>query len=187
MRSFITFLTVLLVIGAAGGAYYLGHSHAFAERPQYSSSGPTVDQLTQLSDLVVLRVQVSDVLQAKSKGTQMAILVRGDADIAVDLSKAEISLVNAEAKTCMITIGTPTLVRPRVDHDRTKVYKVESSLLPWKNDTDVVFQDAMNQAQQLVEYASGKKEYIDQARLQAETVLRTFYKGLGWSVQVKWK
>ena len=90
------------------------------------SSGPTIEQVQELSELVVLRLQIADVLYNDGiPGAKMAVLVRGDCDLVVDLHRAKILERNSEKQIAKIQLPMPQATRPRVDHNRTRVYKVE--------------------------------------------------------------
>ena len=91
-------LCVIIALVVAVGlyaVYAVGKQAGSKSQMQFTSSGPTVDQLIQLSELAVLRVQVSDVLIGGNDNARIAILVRGDADMSVDLSKTEVAKKSA--------------------------------------------------------------------------------------------
>jgi hypothetical protein len=58
--------------------------------------------------------------------------------------------------------------------------------LPWNSDQDKVRDAVMLQAQRLVGQAAGSKENIDQAKMAAEVIIRSFYGEVGWEVKVAW-
>ena len=56
-----------------------------------SSSGPTIERLERLSQLVTSKVTICDVLVGVSEDSKAAFLIRGDALIGLDLSKTVIT------------------------------------------------------------------------------------------------
>ena len=70
-----------------------------------SSSGPTIDRLEKLSQLVTSRVYVADVLIGEGSGCRGAFLIRGDALLAIPLNKA--SVIDKDESTKRATIRLP--------------------------------------------------------------------------------
>ena len=151
------------------------------------SQGPTIERLEQLSHLVATRVLVADVLVGEGNGCKGAWLVRGDALIAVDLSKASVVEKNETAKRAAIRLPLPEVLQARVDHERTQIWELKSTTwIPWAADKDSLRDTVMAHAQRLVAHAAGSPENIQAAKIAAETVLRALYSEVGWQLTVTW-
>ena len=161
-------------------------------RPTFSSSGPTLVQLERLQYLVSTRVHVADVLVGESRWLEGSWIIQGDALLAVDMSKAEIRDRNEQAKTAVIVLPQPTVLSGRVNHQKTQEWDIKSrSWVPLASlilgDRTAMEKQAMLQAQQLVERASGSDDNKATARQGVEGMLTEFYRGVGWHVSVQWK
>jgi hypothetical protein len=151
------------------------------------SQGPTVQRLERLSHLVTTRAAIADVLVGEGEGCRGAWLIRGDALIGVDLSRAEILDKDDEARRATVRLPPPEVMQARVDHQRTKTWQVSRmAWLPWNADQDRLRDAVMLQAQQLVAQAAGSAESIQQAEAAAAAIIAGFYGEMGWCVQVTW-
>lgn len=189
MKTIILGLGLLALIA---GIALFGFSYHRLEQPSppvvVTSQGPTVSRLERLSRLVTGRVCVVDCLIGETDKCRGAWLIKGDALLAVDLDRAKITEKNEEAKKATILLPQPTILQPRVDHERTRTWEVRSmAWLPWHTDQDRLRDSVMLQAQHLVSQAAGSKENIDQAKRAAEVIIRSFYDEVGWDVTVAWE
>ena len=97
------------------------------------SSGPTIEHLESLSELVCLKVHVSDVLVGENDTHRGAWLIKGDALLAIDLGQARIVESDRVLRRAKIRLPLPRVVSARVDHERTKTWSIEkTSWIPWK-------------------------------------------------------
>lgn len=170
------------------GAYVLGHR---TQPPQLVSHGLRIDEVRKIAKLAVLRVQVADVIEGNNHGAMAAVLVRGDADIAVDLDQIQIADKDEQNKTATLVLPAPQPDRPRVDHSRTKLYELRKTGLavinPFAEPQQLLLEDCMRAAQADVEKAVQDAEFVVKAKEQAERLLGAFYGELGWTVAVQWK
>ena len=154
----------------------------------FTSSGPTITQIESLGLLTVTRVHVADVLVAEGHSYRGSWLVKGDALFAVDCRRAELVSRDETNKTAIIRLPAPTVLQPRVDHERTRTWSVEKQTwVPFKGDPDRLRDQAMLQAQRLVEHSVGLPEMRDLARENAEVILKQMYRLVGWEVSVVWE
>ena len=152
-----------------------------------TSQGPTVQQLEQLAHLVSLRVHLADVLVGRGCGYRGSWLVKGDALLSVDLHRAKILDTNEEARTATILLPQPTVLQARVDHSRTMVWSVEKTTwIPFAGNPDRLRDEAMGEAQRLINRAAASERNIQQARSNAESALRGFFGQTGWRIEVRW-
>jgi len=181
-------LLAVLLAAALAGVYFAGRQSA-PLRVSVTSTGPTVEQIQELADLIVLRVQVADVLEGvHPEGAQMAVLVRGDCDLVIDLTRAAIAQRDEQQHTARVRLPEPKPVRPRVDHERTRIYNAErTTWIPWRDPRDELYEQVMARAQELVAQASAAPDQIARAKRHAELLITAFYRELGWKVELDWE
>ncbi len=154
------------------------------------SMAPTVEEIESLSKLVTNKVYVSDILQGANKDYEGLWAINGDALITIDLSEASISDKNEETKTATITLPLPKVESARVDHERTKhggIKGVRFALLRNPKNRTKMMDDAMQEAQAVVERAANRPEIIDNAKNQAKLNIQLLYMKVGWKVTIKWR
>ncbi len=150
-----------------------------------TSQGPTIERLEKLSQLLVSRVHIAAVLVGVSDDSKGAFLIRGDALIGLDLSKAVITEKDDSARRATLLLPQPRVILARVDHEKSKVYEFRTtSWIPWHSQPGRLLEEAMLQAQRMVTQAAGSKENIDQARRQAEVIIAALYEQLGWHLTI---
>lgn len=187
------FLLALLLCFAFGFGLQFSRSFSIADTPPvFGSVGPTVTQLEKLQFLVSTRVHVADVLVGESRWLRGSWIVQGDALIGVDMSKAEIQDKDEKKRTAVVVLPAPIVTSPRVNHERTQAWDVQSrSWIPLAGsvlgDQKTLEQQAMMQAQLLVERAASVPEHLETARRDVEGSIKEFYGQVDWRVEVKWK
>ncbi len=109
---------------------------------------------------------------------------------AIDLSQAIIADKDEESKTATITLPLPKVVSARVDHERTKnggIKGVRFALLRNPKNRTKIVDDAMQEAQAVVEKAAGRPEIIESAQKQARLNIQMLYLKVGWNVGIHWQ
>jgi hypothetical protein len=185
-NSLITVIALALV--AIVVAYFAGR-HASPSQRSYSQ-GPTLHALERLSELVVVRPQISDVVIGENDNLKGSWLVKGDALISVDLSKAIISdaSTDSEHRRARITLPPPRVIFARVDHEKTQTWDVVKKRWFYRRLGEAELRDnSMKRAQQDIQDAAGSQENLKQAREQAELVITSFYSALDWDVKIVWQ
>jgi hypothetical protein len=179
-----------LLVLLAGIALF-GFYHRFEPPSQpvvVTSQGPTVARLERLARLVASRAQIVDVLVGETDKCRGVWLIRGDALLAIDLDRAQITEKNEETRKATILLPQPTILQPRVDHEHSRVFEIRSlTFIPWHSDQDRVRDAVYLQAQRLVSQAAGSKENIDNAKRAAEVIIGAFFEQFGWEVKVVWE
>lgn len=156
-----------------------------------SSTGPTVESISKLKELVTLKVSVGDVLIGKDDslfGAKICLVVSGDALISVDLSKSIISK-DVESKTANIGLVEPRVLMARVNQEKTAIYDVKSNSLIsiFTGDTrNDLLKKCMVEAQKMVERAANNEENLQNAKSQAEIIIKQLYSELGWTIDINW-
>ena len=155
---------------------------------------PSVKQIQQLSTLVTTRVEIADVQETEVRGytggTRVALLVKGDVLLGVDLAGARFEAVDRTGQSAVLRLPPPTITSPRVDHQRTKVFQVRSdglwAIVPADLGQSLPVERAYVRAQQSVQQAATDPKLMDVSRRHAEQVIAAFFEALGWRVQVRW-
>jgi hypothetical protein len=160
--------------------------------PSFGSPGPTVVQLERLRQLVSTRVHVADVLVGESRWLEGSWVIQGDALLAVDMARAEVKDRDEKARTATIVLPRPAVLSARVNHERSRQWDIKSrSWVPLAGsllgDRRAIEQEAMREAQRLVERAAGTEDNAAAARRGAESMLAEFYRAVGWQVSVRWE
>jgi hypothetical protein len=154
------------------------------------SMAPTVEEIESLTELVSNRIYVSDILKGSNIDYEGIWVINGDALITIDLSKAIIIDKHEEAKTATITLPLPKVVSARIDHERTKSGGIKGLRFAPLRNTDnraKIVDDAMQEAQAVIEKAANRPEIIENAKKQAELNIQVLYSKVGWNVSVKWQ
>ena len=179
-------LALVLFAGFVGVLVYLRQLR-IAQPPSIviSSSGPTVERLLRLSQLVTSKVTICNVLVGVSEDSKAAFLIRGDALIGLDLSKAVVIEKDDAQKRATIQLPQPRVIFARVDHEKSKVYEFRTtSWIPWHGQPGRLLEEAMLQSQRMVTQAANSPENIEQARRQAEVIIAALYEHLGWKLKI---
>jgi hypothetical protein len=181
-------LIALFAVVAGLGISRCAVSKRDGGEPRIWSTGPTIEQVQSLNQLVSTKVSVSDVMSAEGEGVKGAWLIKGDALIGIDLNHANIQVIDAQNRRAVIYVPEPRVLWARVDHERSMTWNVErTSWIPWRGDKDRLHDRAMQHAQKLVEFAASQPERIDQTKRDASVAISDIYRQTGWQVQVRWK
>ena len=194
-------LFILIVMATAAG-FALGRSSSATlsssdggQGGQTTHAGLTVERLQPLSSLVTARVDVADVVETTLAGhtgsVKAAILVKGDFLLGTDLSAARFEAVDTVRRTATLVLPPPAAASPRVDHARTRVFAINTGglwqVVPGGDEAaTAVVNRAYADAQRIVTLAADDRALLDRARRQAESVLKTFFAAVGWTVKIMW-
>lgn len=184
--------TVLMLL--IGG--FLGASLGSRHRPvvPMEMTAPVIGKITDLAELVVLRVPVSKVHVSTLSGyvgsVSCVILVQGELELGTDLNLARFEQVDTDAHTATLLLAEPKVRRARLNHEQTSVYRIDLKGL-WKGlpsaePSRKVVNQAMTEAQGCVESSGDDPQFVDRARRHTEQVLRQFLGAMGWEVKLVW-
>lgn len=184
--------TVLMLL--IGGLLGVSLGGRFKSNPPIEATPAVIGRITELAELVVLRVPVSKVHVTKLGGyvgsVSCLVLVNGELELGNDLARARWEDVDTEARTAKLILAEPVVRRARLDHDQTSVYRIDRGGLrkglPSAEPSRQVVNQAMIEAQADIEDAGDDSQYVDRARRHTEQVLQQFLKAMGWKVQVVW-
>lgn len=186
--------SVLLIAIGAVGALTLPSFVRRAEPAEPRANGPTIEQVRELSALVTTSVDVADVrltdLRGWTGGIKVALLVRGQYLIAIDLAQARFEAVDDERRTAVLMLPPPAATSPRLDHNRSRLFAVSPyglwALVPSDAAQVTAVNRAMQEAQSSLATAARDLVHLERARRQAEAVLGCFFQSLGWHVTIRW-
>ncbi|QNN23959.1 DUF4230 domain-containing protein [Planctomycetales bacterium ZRK34] len=192
-----TLLLLTVLFGAAAGGYYLRvrtTQTAAADPVQHRSTAPTIEQVRELASLVTLDVPISDVhlseLAGFTGGLQLVMSVKGDVQIATDLSAARFDRVNEDLHTATLVLPRPQPQRPRLDHEKTRVLELTRSgmwrWMPGEAGESALTNRAMLAAQRVLAETAQQPELITQARDHTRKIICGFFEALGWTITVQW-
>ena len=194
VRNILSSIGMSLSLSAAIVCGIWGYSRLPNEPITITSTGPTVEQLQELAQLVSLQVTTNDILTMESAGFygyRGSWIIKGDALYSTDLAQAEIveSSGSGIPLKWRITLPAPEIKWARVDHENSKVYDVSRKhWLPWDTATpDNMRDQVMLHAQRKVTQSAMNPDYAQRAKVRAEQTVRSFYGSKGTNVEVVWR
>jgi hypothetical protein len=144
-----------------------------------------------MTDVVALKVHVSDILHSSKEDGRFtyikgAWIVKGDALISVAMEKTHYDSIDYTNKVAEITLPPPSVVSPRVDHDKTREFDFKSGLFVSAKAEVEARQEAMCEAQRLILHAAQASENIELARHRTEFLIHELFREFGWKIKVNW-
>jgi hypothetical protein len=179
----------LVLCGVVGIAVHIAHPSSESMPSQIRSLGPTISQLERIGELTSMRIHVADILTADGDGLRGSWLIRGDAVLSCDISRAKIVRIDSVHRTATLCLPRPRVRSSRVDHAKSKTWSVEKTTwLPWSGGDQSTFRDAaMYHAQQLIEASALSDHHLESAQKQTELLVQRLYEAMGWEVNIKWE
>lgn len=186
---------VLLALASAAVGWLLGRPGSGTGTAPIMPTGPTIEQVRELAELVTVRVDVADVQETNVAGhlggLRVALILKGDFLLGVDLSQARFEAIDEAAKTAVLMLPAPRATSPRVDHARTRVVQVTDEglwvIAPGDAARGRIIGRAFAEAQAAVAGVAADRALVDRSRGRAEQVLVAFFRATGWTVRVKWE
>lgn len=171
-------LLVLVGVFLLGGSWKTGQE----------SSSPSINKIQKLGELVVLRINVADVMADASHDYQGVWIVKGDAEVAVDLRLAKLLSADEETKRLEVRLPQPRVIQASVDHQKSQqVSQSKTTWIPFRGDRVKMTNQGWAKAQKMVERACAEEESMDQARGQTAFILTNMYRMVGWDVDIVWQ
>mgnify|MGYP002635520079 CR=1 FL=1 len=194
MKSFApTLLIAALFTSIGAAATYFAMMPGDTEEEVVVESLPTVERVTEIGELCVLKLKISDMLEAKSSSLKASWFIAGDALISVDLREARIEHLDRDSKQIVLKMPPLHVISPRVDHTKTKSWDIES--VCWHDGwfthdklgkSQRLQQAAMRKAQESIAKSAQAPEFFNDARSSAERLISALYKGTGYTVSFEW-
>ena len=147
-----------------------------------------------MGEFVGLRVHIVDVVELESgsdagvfKKVKGAWIIKGDALLSTNLKDAVFDVDDID-KSITVRLEEPSVLSPRVDHEKTRQYDFTSGWMVEEKVRAKYHQDAMKNAQRTIETAAGSMEYIESAKENIENILVTIVSTAkpGWTVEFDW-
>jgi hypothetical protein len=188
-KLFLSALALFVLAGGLLGLYPGGRPDRIVSST-FRPEQVLLSRITELAELVTLRVPVSTVITSEIAGytgsVSCVIVVNGDVELGVDLEQARFEDVDPESRTATLVLPEPKTRAARLDHIRTHVYSLDRHGLWWCVVSDEpgrrVVNLGMTEAQNTIEAAARDAGLIGEARERAEQVLRSAFKAIGWEV-----
>ncbi len=189
-----------LLSGAIGGAATVWQMDKATGRGNgrivhEEASPPKIDRIRKLASLVALDVPISHVQRSRLSGvtgsTAVVVVAVGEVRVSTNLEKARFSDVDRKERRATLSLPQPTVGEPRLDQERTKVFKAQRTglwaVLPGDAGEATLIDAAMADAQKRLAEHAKKKDLVGKARAHTEKVLSDFLAGLGWEVTFDWR
>ena len=195
MLKTIILLVIAISLGIALGTAVSGRVRGNPPSTlDHYATGPTLEQIRRLASLVTLHVPISDVQVSKVSGytgaTSLVLIVKGDVEIGTDLRGARFEDIDRKAKRVTVVLPSPTIDRPRLNHDRTRIYRIDRDglwrILPGQASEKELINSALQRAQRLLIDAARQASLIDESRRLTEDVLRSVFETFEWRVEIRW-
>ena len=186
-------LPLLILAGVFMAGRLSATTRAITPSPTFHA-GLSIDRLNQLAELLVIRLDVTDVVitsvRGRTGGVQVVLLVTGDVSLGIDVSTTRFANIDQVHRTAMLIVPPPTPSRPRLDHSRTQILLLQKDGLwqcsPGARSYAVITDRAMAEAQTLINMAGSTAEADSKARTHAESILHTFFRSIDWMVEIRW-
>ncbi|QDS88783.1 hypothetical protein EC9_29780 [Rosistilla ulvae] len=187
------FIFAGLIASAGGIATYIELNWNSSDSKVVVDSTPTIERITEIGDLCVLKIHTSDMLTAKSNSLKASWMITGDALISLDLTKVRLDQADQVAKALVLEMPALKVLSPRVNHEKTKHWETES--VCWHDGwftrdklgkNSHLHEMAMKEAQKVVAQVSQSPEYMADARESAERIVTALYAGTGYTVSFQW-
>jgi hypothetical protein len=158
-------------------------------------SRPTIEEIQTLASLTTLKVNVADAIvtefSGRTGGIACVLVVHGSVTLGVDLRKARFESVNQKNRTAVLVLPEPTIQSVALDQEKTKIVALWDNglwiILPGQGEANAAATNlAYREAQKVVARAADDRELIEQARRQAERVLKAFIEEMRWRGEVHW-
>lgn len=182
---------IWLGINLCGSAY-----EALATTPdvEHTVSALSIESIRELSELTVLQVRVTEVvtneIMGLTGGTSVAVLVHGDVFLGVDLEQAELVEIDQDQQHIVLFLPVPEVRRAAIDHlTSQKIYSERHGL--WRMaigpaSEDELIANAYKIGEQRLQDAAKRADLAGRAKRHAESVLRRFIDGTGWTLTISW-
>lgn len=157
-------------------------------------TGPTIERLREMSELVTLTVDVADVQETRIDGHVGAIsallIVKGDVQVGVDLAGGRLEQIDNDAHRAVLVLPEPSASRPRLDHERSRLYALRQvglwQITPGDRMYGKVTDQAWLEAQQTVARVGAERKILEHSRRRTEQIVNIYAAAIGWTIEVRW-
>lgn len=112
----------------------------------------------------------------------------GDVILGVDLANVAYGNVNNEKREAVLRLPQPHLIMAKVDHLRSQQLSIKTRAWIPLSSREVLRDEVWLAGDRKIEQlAQEEPGYTERAKVQAERVLETLFKGVGWTVSFEWE
>ena len=163
-------------------------------QPQHVSTPPDIQSIRELTELTVLAIQATEIVNAEASGytggISLVMLIRGTVTLGVDLKPARFVCVDQARKHLVLSLPQPWVRRVEIDPQETRVLSCARRGL-WRLAVgaaleDRAFAEALVSGRDRLEFAALREDFTRQARDHAQAVIRRFVTELGWTLDIRW-
>ena len=162
--------------------------------PRHTVSAPKLAKIEALAELVTLRTRITDVqvteITGYTGGVRCILVVRGEAELGTDLEHARFTDVDGDEKRAVLKLPPARVRQTRLDHDHTKVYRIDRTglwrIVPGSAGEAELVNHAMQRAERIVSETAKQERLRRRARERAVRILQRFFEATGWRVRVVW-
>ncbi len=137
-------------------------------------------------DLVTSEVHLSTFLEGGNNHWDTKYLLHGEAHLGVDLSLVRYADIDTVKRQATLVLPHPHRISSKVDHDRSEEMVMKARVW-WPCDPQLVRAEVWKAADKKIERLSQDEVYMEQAKRQAEHVLRQLFEGIQWHVRFQWE
>jgi Protein of unknown function (DUF4230) len=149
---------------------------------------PAIAMITVLSELATTKVHISTQLIGDNRAYHAEYKVDGDVILGIDLSKVAYVHVNGDKREVVLRLPNPHLIMARVDHLASRELSITPKGWITLSSKQAFHDEAWWQADRKINrLAREEPGYAERAKVQAERVLETLFKGLGWAVSFEYE
>lgn len=179
-----------LIWGWAGRHFFSSSKGADIE----VTSAPSIEQIREVGELIVLKVPVRDVVTAEvagwTGGNSLVLIIHGEVGLGVDLTKAEYIEIDHHNRQAVLSVPKPKVMYARLDHERTRIHSLNRSGL-WQvavgnAGEDQLMDKAYEKAQQVMHEVGSARSLSENAKGQADRMINELFRGLQWKFECRW-
>jgi hypothetical protein len=160
-----------------------------------TSQAPRLEQVRELATLLTTRLELSDVqlveLRGVSGGLNGAWIIRGSADLGVDVNQAQLAEVDQATRTATLHLPEPAVTSVSLDHEQSRLISLHYEGLWWLRPqpatASAAWTRAHRDAQVQFRRLASSDAQRERARLRAEAVIGDWCGRLGWRIRVIWR
>lgn len=194
MNKLFFWLALILVTGGLLGVICLGGRPAPTGASIEKHRSLLISHITEMAELVTLKVPVSTVLTSKLAGyigsIKCVIVVYGEVELGVDMEAIRFEDVDPVARSATLILPEPKVRHARLDHERTMIYSLSREGLWWVLMSDEparrLVNDVMKRAETVVKSTANEPHLEMQARRKAEVVLQSAFQMIEWKIDLVW-
>lgn len=150
---------------------------------------PSIVSIRSMSELAVTKVHVCDVIEGSNAHYRGRWTLHGDCLWGVDLSNATYLQAHTDTREAVLRLPSPRLISSAVDHERSEEISMKAVgwTRGWLSSPQSLRATVWKEAARKVQKLGEEPAHMEQAKAQAERVLRELFRGVGWNVNFEWK